>query len=185
MKTLRASFLASLLLVSIVVADDPPGKSSSHSRPLPPLDEAGERQLEEDFRQFQDDIKRINIKMMSTFHMLLTRKCIKGLPDSCRANYLGALRLEDGRNKQIIHGDEGGNLLTWHVEDDDGVIFDVHLSLKRRSQTVTSVKIDDLTLHVNVMYVDRSTPLNMPLRRLGGLSVRDALKPIHEADEHP
>lgn len=176
MKT--TAFFTSLLLLSFVVADEPPKVAPEHSRTWVPSNEEREK-------QFADDVKRITIRDMSTLHLLLTRKCIKTLPASCRLNYQGALRVDDGRAKQVIEGEEGHRLLAWDVEDDDGVIFTLNLSLTADSQTVTAVRIDGQTFHVNVSYVDDELRVNMPLRRLGGRSVRDTLDLIHAVERKP
>jgi hypothetical protein len=110
---------------------------------------------------------------------MLTRNCIKKLPQQCSVDYGGALRDDDGRLKHEVQGDEGYALLSWDIHDEDFVIFTVTLTLLRSADSITSFKVDGQELWVNVSFVHQDQGVDKPLPRLGGRSVRKTVLLIH------
>jgi hypothetical protein len=130
-------------------------------------------------KQFKRDARAITIRQMSSFHQAFARRCVEELPDSCRLQYCGALRTEQGHDKWIVLGKEGFAMLSWDVQDDEGVIFTVDLSQKASAETVTTFRSDKQELHVNVIFVDENQEVTKPLARLSGKSVRDVVLLLH------
>jgi hypothetical protein len=130
------------------------------------------------FEQQESDANRITAHQLNLFHRRFIDKCMSAIPERFEVQYLGLLGTDNGRHRQNIK-DHLGLPLHWAVQDHVR-LFTVWISTKPTEITVAKCILDDVTVYVNVGFVDEDRSPLEKLPELNGRSVRDILIKIGE-----
>jgi hypothetical protein len=138
----------------------------------------GEADAEPDDLIVRESLRRISVYQLSQVHLLFLENCIvrQKLPNRIGVHYEGTPgTIDSPRKLKLVNAGIGDRLaLTWSVGH-DLVVFRFWISTKETEETITSCRIDDVELFVNVSFVMEGLPVEANLEDLGNQSVRRVL----------